>query len=133
MTQTEMPNQTGALQSVKEKLNVDTIVNQIKDSKDTIIEIGLYAIIGFFAGYLIKRYSSFLAMMMLFVGGLIVLVKFEIIAIVINWEYIYQQLGMQPYLLNTDTLMPLAWEWARANSLLVASAVIGFLFGLRMG
>lgn len=133
MVQTEMPNQISTLQSVKEKLNVDAVVNQIKDSKDTIIEVGLYAIIGFFAGYLIKRYSSFLAMMVLFIGGLIVLAKLDIIAITINWTYIYQQLGMQPYLLSTDTLVTFSWEWARNNSLLVASAVIGFLFGLRMG
>ena len=133
MVQTEIPNQTNTLQTVKEKLNVDAVVDQIKQSKDTIIEVGLYAIIGFFAGYLIKRYSYFLAMLALFIGGLIILTKLQIIAVVINWEYIYQQLGMQPYLLSTDTLMTLAWDWAQKNSILVASAVIGFLFGLRMG
>lgn len=134
MVQTEMPNQsTTPLQSVKDSFNVDSVVDNIKQSKDIILEVGLYALIGFFAGYLIKRYSSLLAIMILFVGGLVVLCKLDIIAVIINWEYIYQQLGMQPYFLTTDTVTAMAWEWMRANTLLVGSAVVGFLFGLRMG
>jgi uncharacterized membrane protein (Fun14 family) len=133
MADTEIPETGGMLQSVKERVNVDAVVEHIRQSKDIIIEVGIYAAIGFFTGYLMKRYSSLLAMLVLFIGGLIILSKLEIIAVVINWDYIYQQLGMQPYLLTSDSMVTLGWEWARTNALLVSSAVIGFLFGLRVG
>jgi uncharacterized membrane protein (Fun14 family) len=124
---------SGMFQSIKEHMNLDTVVDQIRQSKDILIEVGIYASIGFFTGYLIKRYSSLLVMMVVCVGFLLILSKLDIVAVVVNWDYICQQLGIQSSLLNTESISVIAWEWARTNALLVSSMVIGFLVGLRVG
>jgi uncharacterized membrane protein (Fun14 family) len=133
MTNTEVPSTGGVLQSVKDRVNVDAVVEHISQSKDVLIEMAIYTLIGFFAGYLVKRYSSLLATMILLIGILIILGKIGIITVVVNWEYIYQQLGIQPVLLTSDNMASLGWEWMRANTLSVAGAVIGFFAGLRIG
>jgi hypothetical protein len=133
MEDTEVPSSGGVIQSVKECVNFDAAIDHIRESKDVIIEVALYTGIGFLAGYLTKRYSSLLAMLVFFVGILTVLSKFEIVAVSINWNYVYQQLGIQSPLLTSDSLVALGLEWVRINPLLISGTVIGFLVGLRIG
>jgi uncharacterized membrane protein (Fun14 family) len=133
MEETVIQESPGMLSSIKEHMHVDTVVDQIRQSKDILIEIAIYASIGFFAGYLVKRYSSLLVIIACCIVGLVVLSKFELVSVAVNWNYICQQLGIQPALLNTESISVIAWDWARTNAMLVSSMVIAFLVGLRVG
>jgi len=133
-TQTQAPQATtGLVDTVRNNFSVDGIINYIVQSKDVIFEIGLYGLIGFAAGYLLKRYSNFIVTLALVIVFLVVLHQFQIVTIFFNWNKIYEYIGVQPALVNTDNLISVAGEWARTNIIVVASAAVGFLLGLRAG
>src|SRR5579872_6118166 len=77
--------QPGMLDTVKEKLNVNNIMEKIKSSKDQLFEIGLYAGAGFLSGFLLKKYSSYVVVLVLLLVGLGVLNQMEVINLTVNW------------------------------------------------
>lgn len=128
-----MPVSESGLQAVKGRMDIKDLVNRVYESKDLLIEIGLWACIGFFAGYLLKRYSGIIALLILFIAALVALHQIELINVTINWQSIYEFFGVQASLANTDNLTGFAWDWMRANTIIVTSGVVGFLVGLRVG
>ena len=133
MVGSEIQEQEGVLQTAKEHMNFKDIANKLYESKDMIIEVGLYALIGFFTGYLIKRYSNVIALLILFIAALVALNQIELVSVTINWASIYEFFGVQPSIIATDNVFGFIWEWMQANIIIVVSAVIGFLIGLRIG
>jgi uncharacterized membrane protein (Fun14 family) len=119
--------------TVKSNFSVDGIINYIVQSKDTILEMGLYGLIGFALGYLLKRYSGFIVTFALVMVVLVVLNQFGFVNIFLNWNKVYEFIGVQPALVSTDNLIAIGTEWARTNIIVVASAAVGFLIGLRAG
>lgn len=133
MVGTQAQQSPGLADAVKNNFSVDGIINYIVQSKDIIFEVGLYGLLGFAVGYLLKRYSNFVVTLALVVVLLVVLNQFQIVNILINWNKFYEYIGIQPALVNTDNLIAVGAEWARTNIIVVASAAIGFLIGLRAG
>ncbi len=133
MVDTQAPTAPTLATTVKNNFSVDGIINYIAQSKDHIFEIGLYGLIGFAVGYLLKRYSSFIVTLALVAVLLVVLNQFGLVTIFLNWNKFYEYLGVPPALVSTDNLIAVGTEWARTNVLVVASAAIGFLIGLRAG
>lgn len=133
MVDTQAPTAPTLATTVKNNFSVDGIINYIVQSKDHIFEIGLYGLIGFAVGYLLKRYSAFIVTLALVVVLLVVLNQFGLVTIFLNWNKFYEYLGVPPALVSTDNLIAVGTEWARTNVLVVASAAIGFLIGLRAG
>jgi uncharacterized membrane protein (Fun14 family) len=119
--------------TVKSNFSVDGIINYIVQSKDIILEMGLYGLLGFAVGYLLKRYSGFLVTLALVMVVLVVLNQFGFVNIFLNWNKVYEFVGVQPALVSTDNLIAIGTEWARTNIIVVASAAVGFLIGLRAG
>ena len=133
MVGTQAQQSPGLVDSFKNNFSVDGIINYIVQSKELIIEVGLYGLLGFVVGYLLKRYSGFIVTLALVAVVLVVLNQFQLVAIVFNWNKLYEYLGVQPALVSTDNLLVVGTEWARTNVVVVASAAIGFLIGLRAG
>lgn len=119
--------------TLKNNFSVDGIINYVVQSKDTILEMGLYGLLGFAAGYLLRRYSGFIVTLALVVVVLVVLHQFNLVTIFLNWNKVYEHVGIQPALVSTDNLIAVGSEWARTNVAVVASGAIGFLIGLRAG
>jgi uncharacterized membrane protein (Fun14 family) len=119
--------------TVKNNFSVDGIINYIVQSKDIILEMGLYGLLGFAVGYLLKRYSGFIVTLALVMVVLVVLNQFGFVTILLNWNKLYEYLGVQPALVSTDNLITLGTEWARTNVVVMASAAVGFLIGIRAG
>jgi uncharacterized membrane protein (Fun14 family) len=119
--------------TVKSNFSVDGIINYIVQSKDIILEMGLYGLLGFAVGYLLKRYSGFIVTFALVMVVLVVLNQFGFVNIFLNWNKVYEFVGVQPALVSTDNLIAIGTEWARTNIIVVASAAVGFLIGLRAG
>lgn len=126
--------QNGFLDTLKTRVNFDQIVVKAQESRGLLIDIALYGSIGLLTGYLIKRYSSAVLMLVLMVTGLIVMQQFELISIAINWTKINEVLGLQPTVVIVSDNMPMiAWEWAKVNMAIVVSCIVGFLLGLKIG
>ena len=119
---------------MKDMLRFDNLVQKIKDSRSMIMDIALYGGLGFLSGFLLRKYSAYIAILVLFVVSIILLQQFEVISIVINWTKVNEMFGIQPGAAGvSDTALTVFWEWVKANMAIVVSYIIGFLIGLRMG
>jgi uncharacterized membrane protein (Fun14 family) len=126
--------QPGFLAKMKDTLRFDTLVQKIKDSRALIMDIALYGGLGFLSGFLLRKYSAYIAVFVLFIVSVILLQQFEVISIAINWTKVNELFGIQPGAAGVgDTALTVLWEWVKANLAIVVSYIIGFLIGLRMG
>lgn len=125
---------TGFLDTFKQKVNFDDLVVKVQESRGMLMDIALYGGIGLLSGYLIKRYSSVVIMLVFVIAGLAVLQQFDFLVIAINWPKINELLGLQPtVVIMSDNMPMIAWEWAKSNTTIVVSGIVGFLIGLKIG
>ena len=126
--------QSGMLDTVKEKLNVNNIMERIKSSKDQLFEIGLYAGAGFLSGFLLKKYSSYVAVLVLLLVGLGVLQQMQVINVMINWDKAYDLFGIRAVqTVSADSIIHTLWSWVRANMAISVSYLVGLFIGLKVG
>jgi hypothetical protein len=126
-------DQTGLIASIKDRLHVDALLEKIRASRETLIDVALYGGIGFLSGFLIRRYSSYVATAIIVGAGLILLNQFDIISLSINWSRVHSFLGIEQYMLEGQNMFSMAWEWTKGNVVIAVSFLIGFLIGIRIG
>jgi len=133
-TTTVTTQPAGLMDTVKEKMNVSQLVDKISESRTLIFDVVLYGSIGLLTGYLLKRYSGAVIVIVLMTSALMIMQQFELIVLAVNWDKINEMLGLaQANKLLADNMVPLAIEWAKANMLVVVSMLIGFLVGIKVG
>lgn len=126
--------QVGVLDSIKDTLRPANIADKIRANKDILLEIGLYLGIGFIIGFLFKRFSKVVAILVF--GAILVLIlqQMGILSVMMNWTRLYELLGMQPAAVpNGASVVSLCTEWVRVNVRAIISFVIGMLVGLKLG
>jgi len=123
----------GLVETIKETIRPDVIVEKIRMNKNMLIDIGLYGTIGFIIGFLMRRYSEFVIFLGIFLTVLLVLQQFDIVIVSFNWPKIHQFLGLQQVPLVGDAYLALFFEWVKANVVASGSFAIGFLLGLKLG
>lgn len=125
----------GVLQTIKEKLHLDGMLERVKSSKDRLVEIALFLGIGFIAGFLFKKYSSYVIVCILAVIGLGVLHHLGVITIMINWDRVTEVFGIQAaqQTMSADNLIATVWEWVRLNMVISISFIVGLFVGLKVG
>ena len=113
------------LTKVKSSLHLDSL------SSNKLIEIGMYLGFGFLIGYVLKRFSAFVLIVVLTLLALFLLHQFEIVNLSLNIAKLREFLGIQQ---ATDShLLCAYWTWAKENIILVLSFFVGFLVGIRLG
>ncbi len=132
MGQNEVPAQVGWFDTIKEKIQIKQLTEKLRVSKDVLVDILLYASIGFLAGFLLKKFSTYVVLFVLMVAALFVLQKFDLIAITINWTKVNEVLGIQPVNAGGN-VATMVWEWMKVNVVITVSFLVGFLLGLRVG
>lgn len=125
--------QQGMLDTVKEKLNMDNIMGKIKSSKDQLFEIGLYAGAGFLSGFLLKKYSSYVAVLVLLFVGLGVLQQMQVVNVVIDWNKAHEMFGINAVPASADSIIHTVWSWVKANMAISISYLVGLFIGLKVG
>lgn len=113
------------------KQRFDNYLNSLDLNTDRIIELCTIMGIGFFVGFLFKKYSRLvLAALIIFILGVLALEKFNLLAV--QWINVKSLLGVQT---NTSvgTLFDSYIVWLKAHLLSVISGFIGFLVGYRVG
>ena len=131
---TQPAAQQGFLAKIKDMMNFDNLAEKIKGSRAMIMDIALYGGLGFLSGFLLRKYSNYVAIIILMIVGVIMLQQFEVISIAVNWVKVNELFGIQPGAAGIgDTALTVFWEWVKANLAIVVSYVIGFLIGLRVG
>lgn len=121
-----------AKDSFKDTSNM--IVEKFKDYKGNILEIAIYAGIGFLVGFLFKKYLKYILLLILFVVSLVILEQFDLLHTNINWAKIQELFNMQqPAEVFNSQVLSSYIAWAKANFVVVFSASVGFLLGLKLG
>lgn len=130
----DVSQQQGILETMKEKVNLGSLVEKVQDSQGLFVNGLLFGVIGFLCGYLIKRYINAVITLILVSTGLFVLQQFELLTVTIHWTTLYELLGVtQVAKLLDDNIAPFVFELAKANVLLVISWIVGFLMGIKVG
>jgi uncharacterized membrane protein (Fun14 family) len=117
----------GWLAKIKSSLHLDNF----QFSSNKLIEIGMYLGFGFLIGYILKRFSSFVLIIVLTLLALFLLHQFEIINLSLNIDKLREFLGIQQA--ADSNILCAYWTWAKTNIILVLSFFIGFLIGIRLG
>ncbi len=123
----------GLFTRIKETLSPDALAERFNLTKSRMLEMGLYLLVGFIVGFLLKKYSRFVFAAALIGILLVVLHQLNILTLSINWAQVRETLGIAPSSAAPDaTLLNVYWEWVKANVALVLSFSVGFLVGLRL-
>jgi len=123
----------GWFDTLKDRLNLDGLMQKLKLSKDKLIEIGIYLGIGFLTGFLIRRFSKYIIVFLLFIAGIVVLHQLNVIKIVVDWDKFQEVFGIQVVQPAEGGLFATYWSWIKTNFLVVISFLIGFSVGLKVG
>lgn len=126
-------SQAGLVETLKNAMHPETIANKIGIDKNMLIDIGLYGVIGFITGFLLKKYSEYFISLVLLIIGLVVLQQFDYISVSINIPKLHEFFGLQSVPAFNDGYSALLLEWIRSNVAGAASLVVGFLIGLKIG
>lgn len=119
----------GWLDQIKQRL--DNYLNSLDLSTDRIIELVTIMGVGFFVGFLFKKYSRLvLAALILFILGVLILENFNLVSV--QWLNVKSLLGVQPHT-SVGGLFDTYIVWLKTHLLSVVSGFIGFLVGYRVG
>lgn len=118
------------IESIKEIMQPEFIAQKIGVDKNVLIDIGLYASIGFILGFLLKKYSEYFIACVLVCAGLVILQQFDYISLSINTAKIDELLGIPSMPGNDYGAFLLAW--IKANVIASSSFAISFLLGLKI-
>ena len=98
---------------------------------DKMIEAGSYLGIGFFVGFLFKKYfHMFLMFIILLIGAIWVLGEFDLI--VVNWSNAQDIANVTPQD-TISTIISNYTHWIKQNILIVISGLAGFIIGYKVG
>jgi len=116
------------------KDRVRGLSTRLQESRGFSVDIAIYGGIGFLSGFLLKKYSAYVALFVLLIVGLSVLHQFGVISITLHWDKVNELLGLHAGAsVADDALVTSVWEWIKANMIITVSYVIGFLIGLNIG
>lgn len=126
-----IPQQEGLVNSFKEYLNPKNWAEKCNLSKQKMIECGIYFLVGFGLGFLIKKYSNFLYAAAVTIVGITLLHYLGFITIAVHTDRLQSVLGIEFSCVQSD--MPShCMEWVKMNIVLVVSLVVGFIIGLKV-
>jgi hypothetical protein len=130
-----MTNETqqagGVVETLKNSIKFDVIVEKIKNSKELILWAIVYGGVGFATGFIFKHYGRYLIMVLLFVAALVGLQYMGLLDIIINQAKLNELLGLKPSITGSQ-LLTCWFEWIKSNVLITITFAIGFLLGIRL-
>jgi uncharacterized membrane protein (Fun14 family) len=117
----------GMWEMIKAKLHVDEWLQKINFSSDNLFAIGTYVAIGFFTGFLFKKYFKYLIFVVL--GTIFAIKGLEYLGVIhVDWLGIQQLCGLKQ-VGTVDTLFKACVTWVRARLLMTVSLFAGFIIG----
>ncbi len=128
-----MQNESASLswiENLKQTLNPTELLEKIKASKATILDVFLYLGIGFIIGFLLKRYGQYIVV---FAIALFVLTHLNIMQVNVNWDNIQNFLGLHQIGNVEGNVFTVFWQWVKLNAIVVLSFCVGFTFGIKIG
>lgn len=132
MMEETMNRHSGLVDTIKDNLSVDALAGRMHTTREKLIDVSLAGGIGFLFGFFLKKYSTYVALLVLLAIVVGFLNHYGVINIAIDWVRAQEVFGVQPIEFNGG-IMSFVFEWVKANIAISISASIGFLVGLRLG
>lgn len=107
----------------------DSFFKKLNLSRERWIEIALYTGIGFLVGYLCKRYSYYIFLLVLMIAVIAGLQMLEVISLSVHVDKINEYLGMQLFPQDTDGVT-FYLGWAKEHMYAAMSLIVGFGIGV---
>lgn len=115
------------IDKVKSTLHLD----KLQLSTQKLVDVGIFFGAGLIFGYLLKRFSMVLLLVIITIVALLLLHQFEFINLSVNADKIRELIGLhQPIDGNWMSAM---WIWSKKHIFQLLSFAIGFLIGIRLG
>lgn len=123
---------TSLINEAAEAVNPSGWLQKIKDNKDVLIEIGIYAGLGFLCGFLFRRFGTYFIAFLVAIGVLLLMQQVDLVNFSVNWDKIQSFFGIQPLPTPDTSWVSHLWEWVKMNVRPVASFSVGFLIGFNV-
>lgn len=111
----------------------ENIIQKIKLSQDKILQYGIAAGVGFLVGFLVKKFSAYVAIVIAGCLLIMVLSHFGIMNVAIDWDKMQTVLGLEPIEFSGQNIFNLIWQSVRLNIAITLCALGGFFIGLKIG
>jgi len=128
---TNVPVAKGWFDVAKEHFN--NFIKKIKLSKEKLIDIALYLVIGVLVGFLLKRFFKYVVFFAIFIGSIFLLKYYGFLTFAVNWDKVHDILGITAIGKIDGNILSVAWAWIRANVIIFISFVVGFIIGWKIG
>ncbi len=113
------------------RLKLVDLMQKLELTPTKIIEICSYVGVGFFVGFLFKRYFKYVLIFIATYVGLIWVLG-ESDFVLINWTHIQSLAHISPND-TVGTVFSSTLHWIKQNLVLVVSSLFGFVVGYRLG
>ena len=121
----------GVLDTVKDKISWDSVKGKFDFSQSQLIEIATYFGIGFFSGFLFKKYFRYL-----FVAMIILVISLKYFEssgfITFHWDSVQTFLSSNN-ITGLEAVFYACVDWVTANAPYSAGFGVGFLIGYKVG
>lgn len=124
---------TSVVEKVNEVVQPQGWIEKIKAHKDDLIEIGIYAGVGFLCGFLFKRFGTYFIAFAVGIGVLLLMQQVDLVTFSVNWAKIQSFFGVTTLpVTDGSAFFTTLWEWIKANVRPVLSFSVGFLIGFNV-
>jgi uncharacterized membrane protein (Fun14 family) len=125
------PIKNGFLEILKEKISFAVIKEKLNISKEQFVELATYFAIGFFTGFLFKKYARYLIISLILLALALKYMESSGL-ITLHWDKI-QSVVTVNQTGGFEQLYHVAVEWVKAHVSLSISLVVGFIVGYKVG
>jgi|SRR5579859_2749652 len=130
---TKMEEVEGWLGSIFSTLHIDTLLEKLNLSQETVIETSIYftggVVFGFFAKRYLRQLAIALVLLLLIIKGMELA---NIGTMIVNWDHIKELTGIAPTdSINSVTSMYLAWLQSHIRQSI--AVVVGIFVGSKIG
>lgn len=115
-----------------EAVNPKGWLQTIKDNKDVLVEIGIYAGLGFLCGFLFRRFGTYFIAFLVAIGVLLLMQQVDLVTFSVNWDKVQSFFGIQPLATPDTSWVGHLWEWVKINIRPVVSFSVGFFIGFNV-
>jgi uncharacterized membrane protein (Fun14 family) len=109
------------------------IWSKLRLSQDVLVQCGVVAGVAFLLGFLLKKFSAYIAMIVALGVLFVFLSHFGIINVVFDWSKAQSFTGVDLSDLSSGNCIEKLWAIVRMNIAASIAGVIGFMIGLRLG
>lgn len=131
--QSTVPVQKGWLEALSDTMHLRYFMDKLHLSLLNPTEVAIYVGIGFFSAFLLKKWVDYLLAALTTLVILVALHHYGVILLIINWDRVYDVFGIRytTGAFSSDALS-IYFEWIKANSVIAASYLVGFLIGWKV-